>query len=588
MTFLAVLTAALIQLPGVTGENLRARAFFDANNVKVGDPLTLTVDFLGNADFKALHPPSLSDRVERGDWKVYDESAKTDTYRDARRLTYRVRPMRKGLLRFPALEFSYVTASGEKRTVKSNEIPVHSKSISRVAVAGMDEAVRMPQPDALIVEPPPSLSEDELFAWRKACAEPSAAAFARFDFPAARLNEARCAVMEGNWARAMKLYGRLEWILGQTPAVERGMVAALARRYENPHAQLPVWREVGRPILRHPWQWRLAIVAGGFLLLSALLWAAGKIIRMAACIAAALLLVSDAAAQGIFRQMEEEMEQMRRQMRQSMGTSFSFGFGGESQEPVSVAVSVEPSKKELRVGDAFEFVVSLDVPKFCSIGQIRITPSEMFGMTVTGRAENLPDAKSDNPSNVVKRLSVPVRYDVPFRGEISFSVSGMVSRRNDRRRSGGFFSFTSSTSFRSESKPIAVDVRPPPESGQPEDYAGVVSADVSLREFLDIGEVETNDVIQITYELRAVGFIPADFMPKGAAFEIGRDERGGSATYRRFFVADGTNLTPRVEVPYYDPESKSYRRASCGGSPVKYRPANEGNAERFDRISDGQ
>ena len=31
-----------IQLTGVTGKDLRARAYFDANNVKVGDPLVLT------------------------------------------------------------------------------------------------------------------------------------------------------------------------------------------------------------------------------------------------------------------------------------------------------------------------------------------------------------------------------------------------------------------------------------------------------------------------------------------------------------------------------------------------------------------
>ena len=59
MSWLAILFGA-IQLTGVTGSDLRARAFFDANNVKVGDPMTLTIDFLGEADFRALHPPALS------------------------------------------------------------------------------------------------------------------------------------------------------------------------------------------------------------------------------------------------------------------------------------------------------------------------------------------------------------------------------------------------------------------------------------------------------------------------------------------------------------------------------------------------
>ena len=85
---------AAIVLQGVEGTDLRARAFFDANNVKVGDPLVLTIDFLGEADFKDLHPPALAKIVGRKDWKLDDVSAKTDTFRDARRLTYRVRPAR--------------------------------------------------------------------------------------------------------------------------------------------------------------------------------------------------------------------------------------------------------------------------------------------------------------------------------------------------------------------------------------------------------------------------------------------------------------------------------------------------------------
>ena len=81
---LSILLLCAIELTGVTGNDLRARAFFDANNVKVGDPLVLTVDFLGDAEFRDLHPPVLSKVVDRRDWKLDDASAKTDTFRDAR------------------------------------------------------------------------------------------------------------------------------------------------------------------------------------------------------------------------------------------------------------------------------------------------------------------------------------------------------------------------------------------------------------------------------------------------------------------------------------------------------------------------
>lgn len=569
MTLLALVLAVVIQLPGVTGGKLRARAFFDANNVKVGDPLTLTVDFLGDADFQSLHPPALAPRVPRGDWKIYDESAKTDTYRDARRLTYRVRPMRKGVLWFPALEFSYESPEGMRRTVRANAIPVHVKTGSQVVVGGMDEVSRMPDPGGLVTETSFALSDDDRFAWRKACASPTAAAFARFDFPEARLNEARCAVLEGNWARALKIYAALEWKIGQTPGIERGMVAALARRYDNPQAELPVWRQIGRPVLRYAWGGRLALAVGAVAGLAAVLYLIGRIIRLIACLAAVLtvLLPAEGYAQGIFQQLEEQMQMMRQQMQRSVGA----GFVNERQEPVEVRVSVEMSRKDVRVGDDFEFIILLEAPKTCSIGQIRITPSERFGMSFTGQARNLPDEESEDPSNAVRRISVPVRYDVPFKSDIFFAVDGMVSRREDRNRRGGFFSFTSSTSFQSRSKPITVEVKPLPTDGQPEDYSGIVSADLALREYIDLKRVETNDVIQITYEMRADGFVPPDFMPQGAAFEINRDEARGVVSYRRFFIADGARTTPQLEISYYDPESRSYRRAACGGHRIEYR-----------------
>ena len=282
MNIATTLLLCSIELSGVSGSSLRARAFFDANNVKVGDPLVLSVDFIGDADFRSLHPPALSRAVDRADWKVDDASAKTDTFRNARRLAYRVRPLREGLLWFPALTFSYSSEDGEQRTVEANAIPVHARRGADVVVAGMAEALdgeTMPEPPPLRTEPGVALSDDELFAWRRACANPTADAFAGFGFPAARLNEAACAVRDGAWARALAVYSRLEWSVGQTEEVERGMVAALARRFDNPNAELPVWRQVFRPVLRHPWPGRVGIVAGVVAAAAALLWLLGRAVR---------------------------------------------------------------------------------------------------------------------------------------------------------------------------------------------------------------------------------------------------------------------------------------------------------------------
>ena len=290
-----------IQLSGVTGTSLRARAFFDANNVKVGDPLVLTVDFLGKAEFRDLHPPALSKSVDRRVWRVDDASAKTDTYRDARRLTYRVRPLKEGVLWFPALEFEYETPDGTRRTVRANDIPVHAKAGAQVEVTEMSEDPdKMPEPPDLIVAAPRGLSSDGEFAWRKACSNPKADAFAAFSCPEARLNEARCAIMEGNWAHALKIYSLLEWQIGQTPDVERGIVAALAHRYDNPAVELPVWRQVLRPVLRYEWKGRVGIVLGVLTLLALVGWILGRSIRALACVTVALFLILPSDAQDIF------------------------------------------------------------------------------------------------------------------------------------------------------------------------------------------------------------------------------------------------------------------------------------------------
>ena len=579
MMFPSVFIAA-IQLAGVTGESLRARAFFDANNVKVGDPLVLTVDFLGEADFASLHPPALSREVDRADWKLDDASARTDTFRDARRLTYRVRPMREGVLWFPPLEFSYSGPDGEVRTVKSNTIPVHARRGADIVIDGMAESEEdaMPAPPPLVTDHPP-LSDDDLFAWRKACAEPSADAFAAFGFPEAKMNEARCAVLSGDWRRALSVYSRLEWTVGQTPGIERGMVAALALRFSNPAAELPVWRQVGRPLLRHGWKGRIGIAGGGVAAALLLFWLLGRAIRAVACVAFALFFAVHAfgQSQDPFAEMERMHRQMRQRMNQMMSAPFGGGFsmqlGGEEREMVDITASVEVDKDDLRVGDPFNFIVSLDTPKGVSVGQVQITPSELFGMQVIGKVENLADAKSANPSNVVKRLAVPVRYDVPFNGRISFSVEGMVSGRTERH--GGRFSFMFSNSFRAKSSPVEVAVKPLPSEGQPSGFGGIVAEKLRFTESVDITDVETNDIVQITYRLDYAGYLPERWMPEGAAFEWGRTRRGvdgsGSAEWRRYFVADGAAATPVTELVYYDPEAKRYRTVSAGGTKLNYR-----------------
>ncbi|MBR0242109.1 MAG: hypothetical protein IJQ54_06220 [Kiritimatiellae bacterium] len=581
----AVFFLAAVKLVGVTGGELTTRAYFDVNNAKVGDPLVLTIDFVGDADFTALHPPALSRHVPKEDWKVDDLSAKTETDTKrvggffssrevavARSLTYRVRPMREGVLWFPALEFEYEGPDGEVRTVAANEIPVHAKPGEQVVVKELAVDVeKMPEPPELAEDPGVALGDDELFAWRKACAEPTADAFRDFRFAAGRMNEATCAIREGQWRRALGIYSRLEWSVGQTPEIERGILAARALKFDNAAAELPVWRVVGRPLLRYAWKGRVGILLGLALGVALLFWLLGRAIRALACVAFALLLVPAASGQGIFEEMERMMEQSRREMQQhmqQMHSSMGMTINGERQKPVEIKASVRTEPAELQVGEPFSFVLALETPRSVSIGQVQITPSEMFGLTVVGRVENLTDGVSKNSSNVVKRLSIPVRYDVPFKGKLSFAVTGMVS---GRQRAGNM-SFSFSNSFSVDAAPIDVDIKPLPSAGQPDDFSGIISEGLGLSERLDMKKVGTNDVIRITYRLECRGYLPKGWRPEGVAFEIGRGSRSGvtAVEWMRYFVADGAAETPRLKVVYYDVKSKEYRKAETGGAHVEY------------------
>ena len=573
-----LMLAVMIELSGVTGDDIRTRAFFDANNVKVGDPLVFTLDFYGEADFTALHPPRLSRHVDGKDWKLDDASAKTVTVPGARRLTYRVRPMRKGLLYFPSLEFGYAGGDGTARKVRSNEIPVHAKAGAQVVVEEMDDFIKdgMPRPDPLIFESGVEMGDDDAFAWCKACAKPTADAFARFDFPAARLNEAACAVREGNWARALKLYRSLEWSIGQTPAVERGIVAALALRYDNPSVELPVWRQVGRPVLKYGWKLRLAITAGILAALALFFKLAGKLLRMVAC--ASLITLPFLSAEAFMDPFESFEKVFRRGLQGQMSRAGFFSGGEEAESPaVEMSARVVTDRAELQVGDGFEYIVELEVPKALAIGNISISVSNTDGMRQIGNCENYPDRESpDNPSNVVKRIAVPVRYDAPFDGRIVFSLDVPYTYERKVARRGFSFSSVVQRSERVVAPPLKVEVKPLPEKGRPEGYSGIVAGRLDLVEMLDMVRVETNDVVQITYTLSSDGYLPKNFVLPSTAFEIDRREerRTGETTvsWRRYFVADGKPSTPRVALDYYDVKAKEYKTRTVGGTPLEYMP----------------
>lgn len=594
MMFLAAIfnfLLAAITLDGVTGANLSVTATLDANNVRIGDPLELSVRFHGSADFSTLHPPALSRSVDAAEWKVDDEGAKTDTDRNARRLVYRVRPRKTGVLEFPALRFTYEDAAAEKNiTISTVPIPVHVRPGSQIALAELGDArLALPNPDGILVDlaaggwgSAEGLSEDTLFAWRKACASPSAAAFAAFDFPEARLNEAACETMSGNWAKAVGIYTRLEWRIGQTPAIERGLVAALARKTGNPSEELPMWRQVLRPVLRFALPGRVAVVLGVLAVLALLLHIVRRGVRAIACAAIALAAVSVFAAPGRggggagggggFDPFEE-LERMRRQMdeqMQMMLTSPAFGgsggartiVNGQQVEEAKITASVRPDRTGLVVGEEFRLVLSLEMPRSCTVSDLKFLPSQTVGYSVTGNGETMTDGRAGDTNNVVRRVSIPVRYDAPFAGKVTFTVAGMKATRLTTHGGRGFSSFSSN--FRIESEPIWMEVKPLSDENRPSDYTGAVGSAFTIRRRAAPVRVATNDVVTIDYVMRYSGFLPPDAVPGAVA--TGGNEVG----FRRYFVADGSPKTDGFSFPYYDVAAKDYRRAEAEGVALTY------------------
>ncbi len=572
------LTVAAIVLNGISGDRMSARASFDANNVRVGDPLTLTIEFRGTAD-RDLHPPELSREVDATVWKIDDASAKTATGESARRLSYRVRPLREGVQYFPALEFTWEGGSAATRS-----IPVHVRPGVHAALSGGDECgAALPMPDGItIAVASRALGADEAFAWRKACAKATAEAFAAFDFPEARLNEAAAHTIDGNWAKALKIYYRLEWLTGQTPQIERGIVAALARKNGDAAQELPAWRIALRPLLRHAWKGRSLIVALALAALAAFFFASGRLIRRLAAVALCAALAGFAqeaqGAQGaqqrtrrsstasMFEEIERRQQEMLDQMEQLMnfgggGFSQSMSFGGGQMQskmivngkevpPPEIGVSVALSTNDVQIGQAFEFVLSVEAPRSVELSGISIQPDEMFGMVATGPGQQLADGASANPSNRVIRAAFPVRYDVPFKGEMGFTVTGQYSFRS-RGFMMGF-----SMPFSERSAQIPVDIKPLPTENQPKGFSGAIGTSFALSQTADRTKVATNDVVRVRCRLLYDGY-----MPLGAVDDVLSRKGGRELVWERYFVASGSDVIPPQTLCYYDTKTREYKWA---------------------------
>lgn len=615
---MGVLLFCAIHLVGVQGDALRARAFFDANNVRVGDPLVLTLDFMGSASFENLHPPALMRQVDPHDWKIDDLSAKTQTFPAMRRLTYRVRPMREGVLWFPSLAFSYEGAGGSPsnavKVVRTNEIPVHAKKGDRIALQEIpDDVPAFPEPPPLVQDPAlyaPSLalSKDDVFLWEKACQEATTNAFAPFSFPAARLNEASCALAAKDWAKALAIYRRLEWQIGQTPEIEQGLLAALALKTGSPDVELPFYREALRPLLRLNWMGRAAACVGGVAVFALLVFLLNRLIRLVACVAFLCLLAGSLDAETVETvTTNSDGSVTHRKVVTGGNGNFSYSFTSSTssssslpsatvrppqdlfksffddspffsaespRETADVEARLKPSKSEVTAGEVFDLVLSLEQPRSLSPGDVTLSIREKDAgkIVLTGPVSPLVDGRSANPTNVVKRWAIEARAQEPLTN-LHFSAQGTVYAR----RSTGFFSTRVPLAFKTPVKTVPFAVLDLPSDGRDDAFFGVVARTASLEERCDLKKVGTNDVVTISYLLKASGYVPEDAVPTSVAYEWQRtaDPATGETLveYRRYFVADGAKkATPAFEISYFDPDVKAYKRLRVGDTPFAFAP----------------
>ncbi len=132
---------------GAIGKTFAAEAALDALNVKVGDPVRLTVTFATDCDPSLLRAPRLP---ELPGFRAYGEPTRR-TLSDGCAFEYSLRPVRDGLLEIPPLTFAWFDrAARQYRTAQSAPVPLRARPTAQLALMGPDGAALSVPPPALV------------------------------------------------------------------------------------------------------------------------------------------------------------------------------------------------------------------------------------------------------------------------------------------------------------------------------------------------------------------------------------------------------------------------------------------------------
>lgn len=138
---------------GAYGTSFSIKAATDAQTINQGTPFFITLEISGDCDLASVHPPALSELVKDGNFKIYDDSASTETLPASRKFKYRVRPLQPGTYDFPQLQFSWYNVIEKKySTVKTGPIPLQVAPAAQIALSEESSSERFPMPDGISMD----------------------------------------------------------------------------------------------------------------------------------------------------------------------------------------------------------------------------------------------------------------------------------------------------------------------------------------------------------------------------------------------------------------------------------------------------
>jgi len=584
---------------GAIGTRLTATAALDTTVCTAGDPLLLTLDLAGDADFSRVTPPDLAAPLAAAGFRLDAASARSDTRDGGKSFTWRVRPLKTGTFDFPALSLGwYDTSARTYRTAVTQPLPIQAKAGAQAALAAAteteEEDASFPMPDGLdldLDETDFTLKHALVLALRatdeksfRTAADTYADFLAKRGrdrlFDAADLNPfdrtgekrarhyrnlAALRLLGGDARAALRACRQAEWAAGETPATRRCVQAACARLRNDPRADLPVPRILFPFWYRFALAGRALIVLGALLALVLLFRLAAVSGRRTAVLFLAVGLAAGARGQGFFQR-------------------FNFG-GGRTAPAVSGVLFTEP--RTVLVGEPFAFILELETDKDAGLDDLRVggLPDADADHITYGAFENLADKPAKNPKKVVKRLRLPARFLAPFSRRIDAVVNGMATVRTRT----GFGSSSFSTSFGCPLPGLDLTVAPLPVAGRPAGYSGAIGRGFRLVYTLKPDRVRPGDLVEATCTLTFDGYFPTNAVPRFAPWPAGfkvyplketaRDAH--SVTWRRMLVPENVTATnaAAAAVDYYDLATKKYATLRAAPAPLVFVAAEAASTE---------